>query len=414
MSQSTGSEATIRLGAWFDDRDVPLDFPSGWDVTQCAPADGSDIGDEGLRNAFANPIGTSRLRDLAAGKQRPCIVIDDLSRPTPTKRLLPLVLEELAAAGIEASDVLLLAGVANHRPLTLHDLEIKVGAEIARACRIANHFSWDGCVHLGETSQGSPVEINPDYLESDLRILVGSIIPHGAAGFSGGSKLLMPGIASLASAEAYHRGSATRGRYAVVETDARLESDEAARMAGVDFIVNSIPSSRMEVAGLVCGDVVLAHREGVEIARRVFASPTPTGLDVCVLSAYPKDSEFLQYLTAFAPWQTAPEKLVREGGTVVVALDGSEGLGSHWLFGPGMRLENKRPPGLKDRHLVFFSPHMPKGALPPAAHDAAILLSTWSEVVDVLKSRHGERASVSVYPCATIQLGSAAGADRKR
>ena len=124
---------------------------------------------------------------------------------------------------------------------------------------------------------------------------------------------------------------------------------------------------------------------------------------------HPANTEFLQYLTAFAPWQTAPAPMVREGGTVVVALEGAEGLGSHWLFGPGMRLENKRPPGLKDRELVFFSPHMPRGALPPAARDTATLLSSWSEVLDLLKARHGERATASVYPCATIQLGEAAG-----
>ena len=162
-------------------------------------------------------------------------------------------------------------------------------------------------------------------MQSDLKILVGSIIPHGAAGFSGGSKLLFPGVASFASAEAYHRGTCSRGRYAVVETDARLESDEAARLAGVDFLVNAIPNSRLGIAGLVTGDVVAAHREGCEIARRVYTTQTRPGADVCVLSVYPKDAEFLQYLTAFAPWQTAPAPLVREGGTVVVALDGSEG-----------------------------------------------------------------------------------------
>ena len=87
--------------------------------------------------------------------------------------------------------MLLLAGVANHRPMTRQDLELKIGVEMLDACRVANHFSWDHCVPIGTTSFGSPVEINADFMEADLRILVGSIIPHGAAGFSGGSKLLM-------------------------------------------------------------------------------------------------------------------------------------------------------------------------------------------------------------------------------
>ncbi len=403
---SVRNTAEIRFGAWYDDRDLVLSFPDEWRIELCAPADGPDIGEAGVASAFANPIGTPRLRDLAAGRSRPCIVIDDLSRPTPGVRLVPTILAELRAAGIEDRDVLILAGVANHRPMTRPDLEKKLGAEVLDVCAVANHFSWDGCVPIGHTSFGSPVEINADFMKSDLKILVGSIIPHGAAGFSGGSKLLMPGISSLASAEAYHRGTCTRGRYAVTETDARLEADEAARMAGVDFLVNSIPNSRLGMAGLVTGDVVSAHRAGTEIARRVFASPTPPGADVCVLSVYPKDGEFLQYLTAFAPWQTAPEPILREGGTVVVALEGAEGLGSHWLFGPGMRLDFRRAPRIKRRDIIFFAPEIDRGSLQPEARAETILFKTWDETEAWLQAKHGDRASVSVFPCATIQLGA--------
>jgi nickel-dependent lactate racemase len=399
--------ATIRFGAWYDDRDLALAFPESWQVETFAPTDGPDIGAEGIAQAFAKPYGTPPLRELARGRKSACIVIDDLSRPTPGARLVPVVLEELRAAGIADRDVLVLAGVANHRPMTRPDLEKKLGREVLARCAVANHFSWDGCVPVGTTRFGSPVELNADFMKADLKILVGSIIPHGAAGFSGGSKLLFPGIASLASAEAYHRGSCTRGRYAVVETDARLESDDAARLAGVDFLVNAIPTTRLGIAGLVTGDVVVAHRAGCEIARRVYGTPTRPGADVCVLSVYPKDAEFLQYLTAFAPWQTAPAPLVREGGTVVVALDGEEGLGSHWLFGPGMRLDGGRAPKVKGRELVFFAPGIDRGALQPAARDATVLFKTWNETLDWLVAKHGAMARVAVFPCGTIQLAAA-------
>jgi hypothetical protein len=405
-----GPSATIRFGAWSNDRDLTLDFPDGWQVDSCPPRDGPDIGEAGIAQAFAGPIGTPRLREIARGRRRACIVVDDLSRPTPGKRLVPAVLAELGEAGIADRDVLVLAGVANHRPMTRPDFEKKLGAEVLARCAVANHFAWDGCVPVGRTSFGSPVELNREFMQADLRILVGSIIPHGAAGFSGGSKLVFPGIASLASAEAYHRGSCTRGRYAIVETDARRESDEAARLAGVDFLVNGIPDSRLGLAGLVTGDVVAAHRAGTLIARRVFATPAPTGADVCVLSVYPKDGEFLQYLTAFAPWQTAPEPLAREGGTVVVALEGSEGLGSHWLFGPGMRLDGGRAPRVKGRDVVFFAPGIDRGALPPAARAEAILFKTWQETLAWLVEKHGARARASVFPCGTIQLATGLGA----
>ncbi|MEZ4334425.1 MAG: lactate racemase domain-containing protein [Myxococcota bacterium] len=404
--RSHAKHASIRFGAWYDDRDLALAFPENWTVEACPPADGPDIGEAGIDRAFDAPIGGPRLRALARGRRSACIVIDDLSRPTPGDRLVPRVLAELNAAGIEDRDVLVLAGVANHRPMTRPDFEKKLGRAVLERCAVANHFSWDGCRAIGRTRFGSPVELNADFLDAEVKILVGSIIPHGAAGFSGGSKLVFPGVASLASAEAYHRGTCTRGRYAEIETDARLEADEAARLAGVDFLVNSIPSSRLGIAGLVTGDVVAAHRAGCEIARRVYSSPTPAGADVCVLSVYPKDAEFLQYLTAFAPWQTAPEPLVREGGSVVVALDGSEGLGSHWLFGPGMRLDGGRAPRVKRRELAFFAPGIDRGALQPAARDATRLFKTWEETLAWLVARHGARARVSVFPCGTIQLGA--------
>ena len=402
--ERAASIARIRFGAWSEDRDLALEFPAAWRVALCPPRDGPDVGEAGVRAAFEHPIGAPRLRELARGRRRPCIVIDDLTRPTPGRRLVPAVLDELRHAGIEARDVLLLAGVANHRPMTRADLERKVGAEVLAACRTSNHFSWEGCVPIGTTSRGTPVEINAEFLAADLRILVGSIIPHAGTGFSGGSKLLLPGIASIASAEAFHRGAAARGRYAEAANDARLESDEAARMARVDFLVNSIPNSRMGIAGLVTGDVVAAHRTGVEIARRVFASPTPAGQDVCVLSLYPKDGEFLQHLTAFAPWQTAPERIVREGGSVVVALEGGEGLGFHSLFGPGRRLAAPRATRVRGRDLVFFAPGVDRGSLPDAVRDDTRLFRRWDETLAWLAAKHGDAASVAVFPCATMQL----------
>ncbi len=397
--------ASIRFGAWYDDRDLSLEFPETWQVDLCPPSDGPDIGRDGIDAAFAKPIGTPPLHKLAVGRERPCVVIDDLSRPTPGARLIPAVLAELNAAGIDDASITILAGVANHRPMTREDLEKKLGAEVLERCPVENHFSLDGCVPVGTTKEGTPVEINATFMQADLRILVGSIIPHAATGFSGGSKLLMPGIASYASAEAFHRGSCLRGRYADPETDARHEADEAARLAGVDFLVNGIPNSQLGLAGVVTGDVVAAHREGCQIAGRVFATPSPVGADICVLSVYPKDGEFLQHLTAFAPWRTAPAPLVREGGTIVVALDGAEGLGSHWLFGPGMCLDFRRAPSVKGRDLVFFSPRLHRQSLQPAARNVVTLFRRWEDTLDWLAGKHGNQARVSVFPCATMQLG---------
>jgi lactate racemase len=123
-----------------------------------------------------------------------------------------------------------------------------------------------------------------------------------------------------------------------------------------------------------------------------------------VLSLYPKDSEFLQHVTAFSPYKTASSPIVREGGTVVVALAGSEGIGFHSLFGPGMRLGGTRATRVRGRDLVFFSPGVERGELNDAARAETPLFATWAETRRWLEDKHGARATAAVFPCATIQL----------
>lgn len=397
---------TIRWGSWFGDRELELPFPPGWQVETFAPADGEAMSDSQIEAAFANPIGTRRLAELAAGRRSPCIVVDDLSRPTPTHRLMPFIFRELRKAGIDPSDVLILGGVANHRPMTRADFQKKIGGPALKLCRVRNHFSWDGCVSVGRTKHGTPVEINAEFMASDLRILVGSILPHLAAGFSGGAKLLIPGVASNATAAAWHGPGGPAPALAEVSPPTRTDIEEAARMVGVDCIVNVIPNSRREITGLVVGDVVEAHRRGVEMARRVFSTRTPANWDVCVLSAYPKDNEFLQHELAYNVWHTAPEPIVHEGGTVVVATATSEGPGFHSLEGPRMRLwpgpELRGP--VSPRTLAFFAPGINRNDLMGIEDDRVHVLATWRQTVKLLSRLHGDQARVAVFPCAAMQL----------
>jgi hypothetical protein len=400
-----GTSTTIRWGAWFGDHDVELAFPEGWHVTPCPPHDGPDIGPDGIAAAFEEPIGTPRLRDLATGRRSPCIVIDDLSRPTLGDRLIPPILDELAAAGIPEEDVLVLVGVANHRTLMRDDMLKKLGARAMERCTVRNHFSWTGCEFAGVTSRGTRVELNRLLLASDLKILVGSIIPHLMAGFSGGAKLVLPAVASIDSAQAFHSGLPIPGeRAGIVDTTARRDAEEAGRIAGIDFIVNSVPTTQKGIAGLVTGDLVQAHRAGVAIAQRTFATSAPGEADVCVVSCYPKDNEFLQYSTALAPLHSAPSRIVRSGGTVVVASAASEGQGFHSLFGPGMRFSGAFPQPEQDFELVLFGTGVRRGDLEPDQRDRAPLFGSWEETLSWLVDKHGSSASVSVFPSAVTQL----------
>jgi len=396
--------ASVRFSAWYGDHDLEVPFPDGWRVRECRPADGPDIGAAGIAAAFESPIGTPRLRELAMSHHRPCVVIDDLSRPTPGVRLLPVILAELAAVGIPAEDVTVLVGVANHRTTTRFDLVKKVGEEVLDRCRIRIHFSGGNCTRIGTTARGTPVELNNDFLDADLRVLVGSIVPHPVTGFSGGAKLVLPAVASIRAAEAFHTGVPGPGEgLGDTAPTARLDAEEAARMAGVDFIVNGVPTLRRGLAALVTGDLVAAHRAGVEAARRTYATPTPEPADVCVLSSYPKDSEFLQWSTALSPWHSARRPLVQQDGTVVVAAAAPEGFGFHGLFGPGMPFKVVSRP-LPGYDVVLFSPGLRAGELPDDQREAFKLFGSWSETVEFLARKHGAHGSAVVFPAATTQL----------
>jgi nickel-dependent lactate racemase len=400
--------ATIRWSAWFGDRDLPVPFPPGWTVRTCAAADAPDLADDAVLAALRAPLGSPPLHELARGRRAPCIVIDDLSRPTPGDRLLPLLLDELATAGIPAEDVLVLVGVANHRTLMRADLKKKLGERVLRSCRVRNHFSWRGTTRIGTTSRGTPIDVNDDFLAADLRILVGSIVPHPVAGFSGGAKMVLPAVSSNEAGRIFHTGVPLPGEgVGTVETLARRDAEEAARAVGVDFIVNTVPTTRRGIGGVVAGDLVAAHRAGVAIAQRVFDTTAPAAADVCLLSCYPKDNEFLQYAAAFTPLQSAPGPLVRAGGTVVMATAGSEGPGFHSLFGPGMAFGGPLPRPPADADLVLFCPGVSHGDLPDGDGADVQLFTSWTDTVSWLTAKHGPVATASVFPTAVTQLVSA-------
>lgn len=403
----SSARASIRWASWFGDLDLGLTFPAGWSVEMVNPQDGADIGDTGIRQAMTAPIGAPTIDALASGRSSACVVVDDLSRPTPTGRLLPYIAEQLNEAGIADESILVLGGIANHRPLMRQDLLIKVGAENLERFEYRNHFSYEECVNVGVTSRGTPVALNRHFIEADVKILLGSVVPHPVAGFAGGAKLVLPGVASIETAAAFHGATGPATGLGDIPP-ARLDVEDAARLAGVDCIVNVIPNSRRGIAAMVVGDVVEAHRRGVELARAIFATDPPVDLDVCVLSAYPKDNEFLQWFTALNAWQTARRPLVHAGGTVVVATASSEGPGFHSLAGPGMRLDvsvRNFAESVAPCDLVVFAPGIKPSDLPGTGLPGhPILLSSWELVEEFLAKKHGPAAKVGVFPCASMQM----------
>jgi hypothetical protein len=405
--------ARVPWAAWFGDRLHALELPAEWDVALYPPRDGTDIGKEGIARAFASPIGTPRVRELARGKKTAAIVIDDLSRPTEGARLLPYVFDELREAGLGPDDVRVILGVANHRQMMREDILKKIGRATLDLVEVKNHFSWYNCESVGTTSRGTPISLNKDVMAADVKILVGSIVPHGTPGFSGGAKLVVPGIASIETCQRWHGPEGPSTGLGIDASEARLDAEEAGRLAGIDCIVNVITNSRRQIAGLIVGDLVQAHRAGVRIARQVYATAVPQGVDVGIFNAFPKDNEFLQIGNCLNVFHSTPPKhpIVHERGTVIQCSASSEGPGFHSLMGASMPLDwpGSLAEEVTPRDLLFYAPGVTSRDLNRATREDSkvTFCPTWPDVVAKLREKHGAHARVAVFPCSSIQLAEA-------
>jgi nickel-dependent lactate racemase len=280
-----------------------------------------------LREALAQPIGTPRLRNLAEPGQGVVIVVSDLTRPCPSERLLPPVLDELAAAGISDDDVTVVAALGLHRLMTEAELKAAVGAEVYSRVRVINHDATD-TIRLGVTSVGTPVEIYRPVVEADLRICLGNLELHYFVGYSGGAKAILPGCASKDTVTANHammvRPEAAAGR--LEGNPVRADIEEGVAMLGVDFILNVVVDGQHRILEAVAGNVTAAHRRGCELVARRSVGELDQPADIVLVSAggYPKDLNLYQAQKALDNAAYA----VRDGGVLILVAECPEGLGN--------------------------------------------------------------------------------------
>jgi nickel-dependent lactate racemase len=299
-----------------------------------------------VHKALTRPIGTPRLRDLARPGQKVAIVTSDLTRPCPSERLLPPVLDELSAAGVPDEDILTIIALGLHRPMTTSELESAVGVDACRRVRVVNHDPAD-TVRLGVTSAGTPVELFRPLVEADLRVCLGNLEFHYFAGYSGGAKAILPGCASETTVRANHammvQPEAAAGR--LDGNPVRADIEEGAGLLGVDFILNVLVDGNHRIAGAVAGEVTAAHRRGCEMVAQHGAIPVPGLADIVLVSAggYPKDVNLYQAQKALDNAAHA----VRQGGIIVLVAECREGYGNQ-TFETWMS-EARSPDALLDR-----------------------------------------------------------------
>jgi lactate racemase len=299
---------------------VYFDLPQGWEVINMAvlkPVKAESPISRMVVDAVSKPTGTSSLADLVKGKKKLAIIVDDNARPTPKRELLDPLLDYLRNCGVETNQITLLIATGTHRVPSRAEIEETFG-DLAASLRIVGHDCHaPDLVSVGSLRHGGELKVNPLFAQADFRIAVGSILPHPLAGFGGGAKAVLPGIANYECIRSHHialmlaEGSSTGNAEAT--NNFLSEIREAGRIAKLDFIVNAVYDAEEDVAAVVAGDFVEAHKVGIGLCVNQLGIPFTQFADVTIMSSspYTDGPQVLKPLSA-------SNMITRKGGAIIV------------------------------------------------------------------------------------------------
>lgn len=324
----------MRLKLAYGRSGLEVDVPG--DALVVEPADPPALPDELLafQAAVREPIQAPALRELVSSTDRVVIVTSDITRATPNERLIPWLLDELAH--VPAEQITVIVGTGSHRATTPAEFVQMFGAETLTRVRVIDHDSHDPAQSalVGMTSRGARAFLNKEYLAADKRIVVGFIEPHFYAGFSGGPKGVMPGVAGIETVTFFHNAQMVGDPGS---TWLNLEANpiagmarEVAALAPPHFLVNVTLDRQKRITGFFCGDYLAAHARGCAFCRTTAARAVPHRFDVVLTTngGYPLDQNLYQCGKGL----TAAAQIAKPGGTIVLCAELSDGLPDHGNF----------------------------------------------------------------------------------
>lgn len=272
------------------------------------------------------PIGTKKLPEIVKPGEKVVIITSDITRPVPSYKIIPAILDELWQAGIKPEDVTVVFGLGVHRKQTPDEMKKLVGEEVFNKVRCTDGDP-DDCVHMGVTKMGTPVDITRIVAEADRRIGVANIEYHYFAGYSGGAKSIMPGVSTREAIQNNHSRmvlpEAAAGR--LDGNPVREDIEEAIEYCPLDFIVNVVLDENKEIICSVAGDYKMAHRKGCEFLDRLYRKEIPERTDIVIVSqgGAPKDLNLYQTQKALDNAKHA----IKKGGVIILVGSCKEGLG---------------------------------------------------------------------------------------
>lgn len=404
------TSVTVPNVLWYGNQPRELHFPERWEVEVLKPPgfDKRAIDEEGISRAFKKPIGCKSLPELAESAKEVVIGFDDITRPTPVKTVLPLILSELDRARIPASNIRFIPALGMHGAMTNIDFRKKLGEDVVEDYPVYNHNPYENCEYLGESPSGIPVYINREFMSCDLKIGIGCITPHVHAGFGGGGKLVLPGLAGAQTIKTFHSDVMQRDPWSTglgkFEGNVMVSAiEEVVRMSGLDMKIDALINDRGEITDLFVGDPINAHRTGVEAAKDHYATKMSPNKDIVVVNAYAKYNEMaISMMMALSILNPA-------GSTVVLVVDAPEGQVCHYLMrsfgkeygGCGYVKRGPLPENLK---VIVCSGYPDKtmcDLFAPA--EEVTVTNDWEETLSLLELEYPEVASVAVIPDGTMQ-----------
>jgi hypothetical protein len=397
---------TLPWRAWSEDpeqREFP--FPSEWEVERLEMAGWEQPSSPDYSKLIA------AVQEQVSARARVSIAIDDLTRPSPLGLALQAIVTGLLDAGVPKSQIDLVMATGAHRRPGADEVRAKIGDWIAERFEVRFHDAAGELSDSGIRIGKIPLRIDGPFLEADFRIGVGSVIPNPFAGFSGGGKIVVLGLASLDTLVWLHKLAMMGFAGGIGATEGnriRREMERVAEELPLHFGVSCLVDSTRYIREVHFGEPTEAHRLACDSARQAYATPMTGTFDVLFCNAYPKDGEFLQVENAYSPLRTGGLKHLAEGGAVILMAACHRGRGHHGLFDRGMPLHreaNAPKPFLGETPLYVYAPGISESDCQVTHWEGYPHFSRWDELVSTLLERFGVDVRAGVFPAASCQLG---------
>lgn len=278
--------------------------------------------EEEIKRALETPVGSKRLREIAENDSSVVIMVDDRTRKTPQKLIVPFVLDELNSAGVQNSQIKLIIATGTHRDMTKEEILERFGQDIVNRVEIQNHDCYNNLIDKGMTRRGTRILVNKSVLDADIRIAIGASLPHHPTGWSGGAKMLLPGVAGKETVNAMHLLGATEAQLGKVMTPMREEMEDFATEVGLHFILNVLLNENNKLVKAVSGHFIEAHREIVSWGMKLNGVEFQEKADITLSSSYPFDYD----LTQADKGMFSAARATKPGGEIILLSPCEEGV----------------------------------------------------------------------------------------